>query len=394
MHAALRNDSEWPKLDDDVVGVCENVRLDAVEPELACELDDGPRRGTNDLCARRAHVRVVTWAFMRRSALLLALVVCACTKPVAPSSAAPAPVTKIETPASGGAIAASAGLQGRCVSNPAGRLELLPGAATVVVGVDIAALWASELYRENRHVLDEPETKTFLDAAVSCNLGLERWQRATFATDAMSRDFAVVLTIDGIGRAENLACLHGALPRTSATAPWTKVADGERERYDFDGGSAGWVLDECNVLVATQTWIEPVGQLLDGGGRSVLGGALEPAIRRAVGGRHIWFAGIVPAAMTSGSLMEGMANVSGSLDVSSGVAMTTSLAFANASLASAKALELRKKFTDTKSAFAAVGMPQTLLDRVQINAQGPMVTIEGNANHDELAKITEMMKRL
>ena len=325
---------------------------------------------------------------MRRSALLVVLCACPSTSAVAP---VPGPVAPVAAPVAAPPAVAPAPAS-RCVGGPASRVELLPSEATAVVAVDLASLTASELYRDNQAALHQGETKQFVDAAISCNLGPERWRRATLGFRSTANEFAVVVTAEGL--AQNLACVRDALARQDGAKPWLRVEGSKHERYDFADGSAGWVLDECTFVVASQTWVTPVEQLLDGGGKSVLGTPLEPVIRRAVVGRPIWFAGFLPPLLVSGVAVDREVEASGSIDLSAGIAVSTALGFADPGFASTKAATFRDSFASARAGLTAIGIPQSVLDRVKIVAHGPTVAIDASANHEELATITAALRKL
>ena len=268
----------------------------------------------------------------------------------------------------------------------------MPGDATFVVGVDLAAMTASQLFRDNRQALGV-EITVLAEAAASCGLGYEDLQRVTLGFDTKANGFAMVLTVDGIGRDDAFSCMRDAIPRPDGTASWAKVADGNRERFVLSDGRAAWVVDECTVVIAASPWIDRVRPLLDGDGRSVLTSTLEPTIRRSSITSHVWFAGVVPSEFLQGAVSKGDVDVSGSVDLSSGLKFATRLGFIDATMASAKANEFRAMFDGLEMMLANNGVPKAMLDRVQIDSLGPTVVIAGSATSEELTTVGELLRK-
>jgi hypothetical protein len=325
----------------------------------------------------------------RRSACALALAASACAKPAAPvepvaPTVAVRPV-EVEPP---GAEPAPAMY---CSAAPTGRIDLVPSEASMVGSIDLASLGASPLFTALRQKLLDGELKSLHEAAQSCDVGLPRWHRVTFGTTADSNDFATVIQGEGIGRAQNVACLGEAIARKDGKAPWTMTEGGDRPRYELEGRT-GWIVDECTVVLASTKWTATVEELLRGNGKSVLGGPLEPAIRRTTVTRSAWFAGIVPATTSKGSVFEGAADVAASVDIASGFALSAAFRFTDPGVAGAKAIEMRKKLVDAFAILGGMGLPQSVLDRIRIEAQGSLVVVEGSALNDELGKLREALR--
>jgi hypothetical protein len=326
---------------------------------------------------------------MRRFVLGLACGLCACPKPIAPAPVAP--TARIEPPAVDVAPVRAEPIE-RCVLGPTGRLDLVPEKATFVVGIDLGALFASQAYADNRPVFEQGVRKAFVETTAACGLGSEQWQWATMGFDAAS-DFAIVLTADGIGRRETVACLREAAGRREGAKPWTKV-DGTLERYSLGDEMSAWVLDDCTVVLTSPQWAPDVEPLVAGRGKSVVGGALDPALRRAVAAHHVWYAGLLMTMSLNGSPFVDALDVSGHVDLSSGFASTSLIEFPSATMASERANEMRKKFADAKPMLASAGMPQGVLDRMQFGARDSLVAIEATTTPEELTKILGFLRHL
>jgi hypothetical protein len=327
---------------------------------------------------------------VRRFAFLLGLCACTPAKPVAPLSPVVAPPAAAVPD---NVVIAPAEAVSRCVSGPAGRTELMPSEATVVGALDVAALWSFPLVRDNRLLLDQGGATMLVESARQCGIGLEHWRRVTFGMNPLTSDFAMVLAAEGIGLPQSVACIGEELARKQGKRPWTRVEGSEPARYDLVDGAAGWVLDECTVVIASTKWIAPVERLVAGTGTSVLGGPLEPPMRRAVVAQHLWFAASLPPSTLPGTFLADAQDFSANVDLSLGLVLATSLGFPSATIASAKAVEIRTTFDSSRGMFSTLGVPQSVLDRVEINARGSTVAVDARVSTEELATIATTLRK-
>jgi hypothetical protein len=318
------------------------------------------------------------------------LCACAASQPLAPAQtpAASSPAREV-APATARVVASPT--PQRCLSAPAGRLELLPSQATMVAAIDLPAVLASALYLDNRENIETGEAKAAIEAASGCNLGVTHWRRVTLGSDPLTSDLAVVLTVEGIGDAGNLGCMADALTRIQGKPPWTRVEHESLPKLAFADGRAAWVLDDCTVVVASANWIAPVEQLLAGRGTSVRGGPLEPAIARTAVTQDAWFAATLSAPGLGGNIFSGARDAAGSVELAGGLAVATTLGFADAGTAGSKATELRSQLTAMSGALVGMGFPQAVVDRVQIVAHGQLVSFGVTMDHVELATIRSKM---
>lgn len=274
-----------------------------------------------------------------------------------------------------------------CKGGGADSAKLIPDAATMVGGVDIKALVGSKAYTDNKAMIEQGEYKEFVDAATACNLGTDKWKSVTFGADPTKNQGAGVINADGIGKEENLACINGKIKEKSGQEAF-KIAD-DKKSITMDDGSVGYIVNEGSLVVASKDWAAPVKDLIDGKGKSVFDGSLKEVIGRADTGKHIWFAGTLPAEMIKGSPAEGAKDVAGSLDLSGGLAIAASVGFGSADEATKKKDELQKQFDQFKGMAGGMGVPQPVVDSVKIDASGNAVTLAAKATDDDLKKIQE-----
>jgi hypothetical protein len=276
-----------------------------------------------------------------------------------------------------------------CKGGGADSAKLIPDAATMVGGADIKAVLASKAYTENKALIETGDTKEFLDAATACNLGTDKWKSVVFGGDTTKQQFAIVVNADGIGKEENLTCINGKMKEKSGKDAF-KIEDKDgKKQLTMDDGGVGYIVNEGTLVVATKDWAAPVKELVDGKGKSVFDGALKDVIARADTGKHVWVAGTLPAEMLKGSPGEGAKDATASLDLSGGVGVAASVGFATADEATKKKDELQKQFDQFKGMAGGMGVPQTVVDSVKIDASGTTVTLAAKATEDDLSKIKE-----
>lgn len=274
-----------------------------------------------------------------------------------------------------------------CKGGGADSAKLIPDAATVVGGIDVKALVGSKAYTDNKDKIETGEFKEMVDAATACNLGTDKWKSVTFGADPDKNQFAVIVNADGIGKDENLTCVAGKIKEKKGEEPWkVEEKDGKKVLTMKDG--QGWVINDGSIVLASKDWVTAVGELVGGKGKSVFDGALKDVIGRADTGKHIWAAGNIPASAAQGPAA-GAKDAAVSLDLSGGVAIAASVGFASADEATKKKDELQKQFDEMKGMAGAVGVPQTVVDSVKIDASGNAVTVAAKATDDDLKKIQE-----
>jgi hypothetical protein len=274
-----------------------------------------------------------------------------------------------------------------CKGGGADSAKLIPDAATVVGGVDLKAVVNSKLYTDNKALFENGESKEMLDAATACNLGTDKWKNIVFGMDVTKSQHAAVINADGIGKEENLTCISGKIKEKSGKEPF-KIAD-DKKSFTSEDGNVGYIVNEGTIVLASKDWAAPVKELIDGKGKSVFDGALKDVIARADTGKHIWAAGNLPGEMLKGSPGEGAKDAAASLDLSGGVAVNASVGFATAEDATKKKDEVQKQFDSFKGMAGGMGVPQTVVDSVKIDASGTTVTVSAKATEDDVKKIQE-----
>ncbi len=274
-----------------------------------------------------------------------------------------------------------------CKGGGADSAKLIPEAATVVGGVDIAGAVKSSAYTKNKEMIEKGEGKEMLDAATACNVPLDKWKNITFGADPKTNGFAAVVNADGIGNEKNLECINGKIKEKSGKEPWKVEEKDGKKVLTMGDGNVGYIVNEGSIVVVSKDWAAGVKDLIDGKGKSVFDGALKDVIGRADTGKTMWIAGNVPTEMLKGSPVDGAKDGAASIDLSGGLALAASIGFGSADDATKKKDELQKQFDQMKGLAGTFGVPQSVVDSVKIDASGSAVTFSAKASDDDLDKI-------
>jgi hypothetical protein len=283
---------------------------------------------------------------------------------------------------------ALAGLLSACKGGAGDAVKVIPEAATMVGGVDVAGLLSSKLYTDNlKAMVEEGPGKDALAALKECGLGLDKFKSVTFGTDGKSdKNSVYVVAADGIGKKETLECLAKAKDKLGAEL--TIESDGKVVKA---GPLTGYVVNDNTLAVAGEGWASAVKDLVDGKGKPVTDGALKDVIGRADTGKTVWFAGVVPTEM--GTMAQGMLgsapkDVAGSVDLSSGLAVKASVGLASADDATKAKEAAEKQFAALKDS-APADVPKSAIESVKFGTDGSAVTVEASISNDDLGAIAK-----
>lgn len=281
------------------------------------------------------------------------------------------------------------GLPG-CKGAGADAAKLIPDAATVVAGVDVAALVKSGVYASSKDQI-EKEGNAVLEAGKACNLGVDTFKTVTIGFDPATRGFAAVVNADGIGKVENLDCLSAKLEEQDGRKPWTIEEKDGKKVLALEDGTLGYIVNEGSLVFASKDWTGKVKELIDGKGSSVFDGPLKDVIARADTGKTIWIAGTIPSERLKGTPGEGAKDAAGSIDLGSGIDISGSIAFGSPDDATKKKDELTKQLETMKPLADTLGVPKAVIDSVEIGASGSAVTVSVRATEEDLKQLKDLL---
>lgn len=277
--------------------------------------------------------------------------------------------------------------------------RLIPADAALLAHVDIKRLAGSPLWAANRSLMDaDPEVKKQLESLAACNMAFDGLRSIDLGVAADGMNFAVVATGTGIGKPENLRCLH----ERPGDKDWTIDAAGPdgRPRLVADNGEAfGHPVDDDTISFVSKSWDPAVLGLLAGKGTSVRDGMLKDVLAQADQSKPVWFAGNLPpqlAAMATAApgmqSMSGLKSIAGSLDLSTGLGLVLAFGMENPDRARATLAEVQKQFAGVKPAASMLGIPGTAVDKVSFAAKDAAVTMTASLTMDEINTMTKNMR--
>ncbi|MEM6993602.1 MAG: hypothetical protein AAF721_24020 [Myxococcota bacterium] len=276
--------------------------------------------------------------------------------------------------------------------------KLIPDAATVVGGVDLAGVQKSKLWTEHVEALVKAEGKDVITAMEGCDLGLDKWQSITLGMteEGGNENVAIVAVADGLGKKETLECAHGKLKEIDGEDPWTAEDDGKTLK--MDKGAVGYVIDDNTVVMAGKGWADAVGKLAKGEGKSAMDGSLADIIKRTDTGKHIWFAGKLPesaGAMASSQLGAAPKDVAGYFDFSSGMAVKASLGLASSDEAGAVKEKVEGLYNGMAKEMAKKqGVSEDTLNNIKFDTDGNAFTVAAEASDEDVNKAVTQAKGL
>jgi len=285
-----------------------------------------------------------------------------------------------------------------CKGGGGDAAKLIPDTANMVGGADLAGLQKTKLWSDMLKPMIESKGKEQLDAMAACNLGLDKWKNVTVGADTNGGDkkMAVVVVADGVGKKENLDCAAGKIKeKNEGKDPWT--AEDEGKTLKLEDGNVIYVVDDNTVVMAGADWADSVKKLTKGEGKSAFDGGLKDILGRTDMGKHLWFAGTLPAemgGMAASQLGATPKDVAGYVDLSSGAATKVSVGFASSDEAESVKTKVQGLWDGMGKELAKSqgGMSQEALDGIKFGTDGSAMTVEASINEADMAKAMENAK--
>ena len=315
------------------------------------------------------------------------------TAPAPTEQPAPEPeATPEPTPAGkdgiglGNAIAEAVGL----ANAPAANVKLLPGAATLMAGVDLAAVSKTGAWATIKE-LAPGKLPRALEVATTCKVGPDTWKRATMAADPKKDDTAVLLEATGIGKTTTLDCLHDELRDVFGREPWASDSAGKRLQIDDD--AVALVVSDNALIITSPDWEDAVQQRREGNGPAAEDGVLAPLMPRTQRRKHLWIAAVLPddAHLGPGSSGPPAKDVTAWIDLADGLHLHVAVGVDDPK---AGRTQLDSVWSTARSSVTAFGIPQPVVDSVKIGDEDGTVTVEAKATDTELAELAASFTKL
>ena len=269
-----------------------------------------------------------------------------------------------------------------CKSDMKRAIELVPDDATVLVGVDVAALHESPLGRTMAVRVLHGELKE------ACSLGFDAWRSVVMGCDPdrYEETFVLVVSAEGIGTKTKLECLRSFAEKHLGRNPWTpREHDGRVELdIDFDNGTAtGHVVDGNRLVIAPKTQDDAIRALIAGEGRSAATHGLADILARADTSRPLWVAAKVPAELPPGAPIAGAESVVASVGFPSDMVVSASVVYASSSDARARADAAQAEIDEIVTGLGALGIPAKTL-QVDVTTRDERLEVSARLGQDVL----------
>lgn len=275
--------------------------------------------------------------------------------------------------------------------------KYIPDAAEFVGGMSVSGMIsASGLKPEIEEAINkDSDAKEMIEAAKGCKL--DPWNLDSVVMGGTSKeDFVAVISGSGFGKAENITCISAKIKeKKGGDAEPITIAD---KKLTFAKGdeTGGYLVDDNTLVFVTKGWDSAVKGLIDGTGTNAIDGSMKDATGLSDMGKHIWFAGKVPAE-AAGALgpAAGLTMAGGSFDFSGGgVAISIAGNFADAAAAEKAATEANTEFDKVKPMAGMVGIPEGVVKSVKIAAEGGKITVSAKATKEEVATLKAKAKEM
>ncbi|MCR9160365.1 MAG: hypothetical protein ACE37F_18290 [Nannocystaceae bacterium] len=275
----------------------------------------------------------------------------------------------------------------------ADAMKLIPDGMNVVVGLDAAAVAASALMKDNADMLQQGDAGEMMAAADACKVGMPTWKYAVVGVNTDNdKQGAIIVSATGLGKKDTLECIGKKVKE--------KNPDDKFEVGEEDGRVVVTGKDDAKVYAVSDDVIafsgpdskDAVKELIGGKGKTALDGSLKEVAAAMDQSKHIYFGMVATADMQSGPTA-GIKHVTGSVDLSNGLAIAASGEFGDEAKAKELATMANQQFAQLKGMAGPLGVPQTVVDSVKIEAKGGAVMASAKATDDDLKKLAETAKK-
>lgn len=272
----------------------------------------------------------------------------------------------------------------------AGPTKLIPDSATVMAHIDLQAIAKTKYWQDAMKLSQaNPDFKKQMDALNGCNIKPEGLKSVTIGTDAKDK-VAAVLAGDGVGKVENLECMVNKLKEEGEEGASIADKDGKKILLlEQDGEKMeGHPIDENTLVFTQEAWAPEVTKLAGGDGTAAVEGKLATVVGRTDTSKAVWFAAHSGAwadnPMAAGQAKD-LLDVGGTVDFTSGVALTLAIASTNAD----KAKELKTGLDAMMPQAAVLGVPKVVTDKLKIEQKDAIVTATLALTDEEVASLAK-----
>lgn len=269
-----------------------------------------------------------------------------------------------------------------CKGGRASLEQLVPDGATGMASIDAKALMKTEAYAKFLGGLDAlgddaKATQVLDQLRDECELDLKTAEAAVMGFDVISKSVMGAVRMPNLGKLEALRCLDGVFETHGGDLKWELAEADGKATISIDGGEVlGWAMDDSTLVLSTKGWSSAVSARMKGQSKGAIDNSLKEAVAMADRGKHIWFAGEIPALVEpflEQTPAKGVRRGAGSVHYGDDLEVEVAVAFADE--AAAKALEetLRPQLEEAKSVVVVAGLPQEAADSLTMEVDGEIV---------------------
>lgn len=276
-----------------------------------------------------------------------------------------------------------------------GPIALIPDAAEFVVGLSPKAISGSPIFGVLGPELEQQsEYRELLATFKDCNLDPLKFDSVIVGM-SQSQDWAAVVVGDGVGDDNNASCIVKSMQKQAGDAQVADVVtkDGKK-MIEFTDGRM-YLLDGRTLAMASPGWQDVVGGLIDGKGTPANSGGKKDLFGKVDATASIWGMAAIPPEYASMAPALGappefasIRSVAGSIDLSSGAAITTLAVFDSADTAKSVADELQATIGDARDMVPAE--LSNVVNSVKIEASGTDLKLALSATMDDINKAKAM----
>jgi hypothetical protein len=191
-----------------------------------------------------------------------------------------------------------------------------------------------------------------------------------------------------VGKKSNLECVAAKAKEDTGKDEMTFGERNGKPVVELDDDAVGYMINDNMLAIAHTDWADKVAELMGGKGKPAVDNSLKDVYGRAPTGKHLWVAGNVPSDMGDKlGPAEGAKDMTAGLDFSSGLAIEASAGFADEDTAKSTTEKLQGEFDKVKGLAGMVGIPQAVVDSVEMKAEGSAMHVKAAATTEQLEEI-------
>jgi len=275
----------------------------------------------------------------------------------------------------------------------ADAVKLVPDAAEFIVGMSPKAMSESDLYTKfSSKFENEADYKEFIAMFEDCGLKPLAFEAVVVGAN-QGGEFVVIVAGDSVGKDDEATCVIKAVQKQAGDEQVAEVVKESGQKViNFTDGRAFLVNDNMLAL-ATTDWQDSVAELIDGKGTPAIENSKKDLMGKVDTKKAMWFVATVPAEVAGMAAMAGpeateIKTVTGTVDLSSGVALEFTAGFG----AEDKAKAAADMATSTVDGVKGDVPPELkgMMDSLKIEASGSDVKISAKASGDDIDAVMKL----